>query len=111
MLSVKDDIESFIYSDSTAFFAGPSDVDVYKKYRDLIIENIDNVPLVLRNIVDFDIQNVDQYSQKALEVMPFTKFFEDKESMLKFFTDNNIKFGDSLEDTLYRKNQRKGLGS
>lgn len=103
-LSVKDDIDSFIYSDSTAFFAGQSDVDVYKKYRDLIIENIDNVPLVLRNIVDFDIQNVDQYSQKALEVMPFTKFFEDKESMLKFFTDNNIKFGDSLEDTLYRKN-------
>ena len=103
-LSVKDDIDSFIYSDSTAFFFFQSDVDVYKKYRDLIIENIDNVPLVLRNIVDFDIQNVDQYSQKALEVMPFTKFFEDKESMLKFFTDNNIKFGDSLEDTLYRKN-------
>ncbi len=103
-LSVKDDIDSFIYSDSTAFFAGQSDVDVYKKYRDLIIGNIDNVPLVLRNIVDFDIQNVDQYSQKALEVMPFTKFFEDKELMLKFFTDNNIKFGDSDEDTSYRRN-------
>lgn len=103
-LSVKDYIDSFIYSDSTAFFAGQSAVDVYKKYRDLIIGNIDNVPLVLQNIVDFDIQNVTQYSQKALEVMPFTKFFEDKETMLKFFTDNNIKFGDSLEDILYRNN-------
>ncbi len=103
-LSVKDDIDSFIYSDSAAFFAGQSSVDVYKKYRDLIIGNIDNVPLVLQNIVDFDIQNVTQYSQKALEVMPFTKFFEDKETMLKFFTDNNIKFGDSLEDILYRNN-------
>ncbi len=103
-LSVKDDIDSFIYSDSNSYFVGQSDVDVYKKYRDLIIANIDNVPSVLQNIVDFDIKNVEQYSKKALEVKPFTKFFEDKKSMLDFFTENNIKFDNSEEDVLYRKN-------
>ena len=103
-LSVKDKIDSFIYSDSTAFFAGQSDIEIYKKYRDLLLENPDNVNSVLQNIVEFDIQNVNQYEQKALQVKPFTRFFKDKESMLRFFTENNIRFDSSLRDSLYREN-------
>ncbi len=103
-LSIKGDIDNFIYSDDTAFFAGQSALEIYKKYRKLLLENKENVQSILQNIVEFDVQNANQYSQKALQVKPFTKFFKDKESMLLFFTENDIKFDDSDEDTIYRKN-------
>lgn len=103
-ISVKEDIDNFCYSDNNAFFAGQSSLEIYKKYRELILSNVDNVSSVLQNIADFDIKNSGQYIQRTMQVEPFTKFFADKESMLKFFAQNNVKFDDTYEDNVYQRN-------
>ena len=103
-LFVKDAIDSFCYSDSNSFFAGQSSLEIYKKYRELILSNVDNIPNVLQNIADYDINNSNEYLQRTLQVEPFSKFFEDKKSMLKFFSENNVKFDDTEEDNTYQKN-------
>lgn len=97
-LSLKDEIEKFMISDENSYFAGETSLSVYKKYRNSLIENPQNVDVVLQNVVNFDIKGQDEYQAKAEHIKRFSPFFEDKEALINFFAQNNITFDGSQED-------------
>lgn len=97
-LSLKDEIEKFMISDENSHFAGETSLSVYKKYRNSLIENPQNVDVVLQNIVNFDIKGQEEYQAKAEHIKRFSHFFEDKEALINFFAQNNITFDGSQED-------------
>lgn len=97
-LSLKDEIEKFMISDEKSYFAGETSLSVYKKYRDSLIENPQNVDVVLQNVVNFDIRGQEEYQAKAEHIKRFSPFFENKEALINFFSQNNITFDGSQED-------------
>lgn len=97
-LSLKDEIEKFMISDEKSYFAGETSLSVYKKYRDSLVENPQNVDVVLQNVVNFDIKGQEEYQAKAEHIKRFSPFFEDKEALINFFSQNNITFDGSQED-------------
>lgn len=97
-LTVKNDIENFMISDEKSYFAGETPLSIYKKYRDSLIENPQNINAVLQNVVNFDIKGQEEYQAKAEHIKKFMPFFDDKEALINFFAQNNITFDGSKED-------------
>ncbi len=97
-MEVEEVISDFIINDKTDFFTGQSALDVYKAHRQTIHENNENIENVLQNIVNFQVSNSEQYAEKAALIKPFKPFFNDKETMMKFFRKMNFKFDSSEED-------------
>ncbi|MBE7704798.1 MAG: hypothetical protein E7Z90_03160 [Cyanobacteria bacterium SIG29] len=87
---VSKEIESFISSDESAFFAGQTVQNIYKNYYHLFQDKNESVQNILQNIVDFNISTSQQYKQKSEELEKFKKFFPSNDSLLKFINTNEI---------------------
>ena len=101
---VKDDIEQFILTDETAYFAGKTPLEIYKSYKDLFAENEGNIAEILGNISAFSINTSEEYAQKTAEIDKFSKFFPEREMLLEFISGSGIKFDETDEDNCYIQN-------
>lgn len=101
---IKDDIEQFIESDESAYFAGKTALEIYTSYKDILSDSSQSVINILRNIADFNIGSSDDYKQKTADIKKFSKFFPDKKHMLEFISTSAIKFDAAAEDKEYRQN-------
>ena len=96
------EIEKYIDTDNTGYFAGQSVEEVYNQYKSSMLQAPENVAGILKAIVDFNIQNSREYDAKAQELAKFSQFFDDRESLIKFLRDNSIKLDKNAKDTEYR---------
>ncbi len=99
---IEEAIEDFVTTEESAFFAGQSALSIYKTYYDLFQDNSESVANILQNIIDFNISNSEQYQQKSRELAEFGRYFEDKDSLIKFIHNNGINF--EAEDSTYKEN-------
>ena len=100
--SIHTEIEKFVDSDTTGYFAGQSVEEIYNQYKGLISQAPENVAGILKSVVDFNVENSEEYEAKAKEIERFAEFFDDRESLIKFLRDNNIKLDSSKPETSYR---------
>ncbi len=101
---VKPLIDEYKNSDETAYFAGQSALEIYKNYRESILENKDNIPSTLQNIAIFNIKDQTQYDKKIEHINNFATYFDSKQKLYQFFEANNIKFDGSKEEEDFIKN-------
>ena len=101
--SFEKEIQDYIINDEKSYFAGETPLSIYKKYREVLLKNPFDIKTVLQNVAVFDLANQKDYAVKVVQIGKFAKFFEDKQSLSKFFVQNNITFDGSDED-----NQRIG---
>lgn len=97
-LSFEKDIQEFIVDDEKSYFAGETPLNIYKNYRDVLLENPFDVKTILQNAIDYNMANQKDYSVKTIQIGKFAKFFEDKQALTNFFTQNNITFDGSDTD-------------
>ena len=97
-LSFEKDIQDYIVNDEKAYFTGETPLSIYKKYKEALLANPFDITAVLQNISDFDMANQKDYTLKATQIGKFVKFFEDKQALINFFTQNNITFDGTNED-------------
>ena len=102
--TVKDAISAFIKSDTTGYFIGKTEFDIYTEFKDIIPEDGQNISEILEKIVSFNINNSEEYEQKTNEFDKFADFFQARERLLQFIADNKIKFDNSDEESNYRQN-------
>lgn len=103
-LSFEREIEKFLSEDETGYFVGKTGFDIYSEYRDLLPDNVEDVPVLLQNIRDFNIANSEEYKQKADLIKPFAKYFSSKSEMIKFVSQAGIQLDSSVEDEQHIKN-------
>lgn len=96
------EIEKYIDTDTTGYFAGQSVEEIYNQYKSSMLQAPENVAGILKSVVDFNIQNSDEYQAKAQELAKFSQFFDDRESLTKFLRENNIKLDSTEKETEYR---------
>ncbi len=90
--AIKQEIEEYISSDESGFFAGQTALDVYKEYYASFAKGEESIASVLENIAYLNSSNSEQYQQKLQELGRFEKFFPDKETLIKFINANEIDF-------------------
>ena len=100
--SIKQEIEKYISSDENGFFAGQTALEVYKEYYTSFEQGKESVASILENIAYLNSTNSEQYQQKLQELGKFERFFQDKESLIKFINANGIDFEE--ENKAYKEN-------
>lgn len=95
---VKDAIEEFLVNDDTEYFIGQSPYSIYSKYKELLIENTDNVQSVLSGIARLNISDSSDYKLKTERVKNLSQYFDSREEFTEFILQNDIKFDLSSSD-------------
>ncbi len=117
---VKDEIETFLVNDDSNYFLGKEALDIFTDFYEFLSKSRKTIQDTLEDIKDFEIVNTQECKQKAKKLGDFSKFFENKQELLKFFSTNKISFFDENQkekeyqkncleilDTVYDKNDKE----
>lgn len=110
-LQIENDIRQFILDDESNFFAGMSPLEVFHQYKSSFIDSSENIHNILANIVDLNISSSKDYNEKITQIRKFEPFFEDRNSLFSFMSDNQIDFSNTKESIEYKNSCLKILSS
>ncbi len=102
----REGIKDFIEKDETGYLSDKNPIDIFKEYKNQIINSEHNISEILSNIVDFNIKNSDEYSYKISKINGLKQFFPQKDLLFKFIHKANIKFDNSPEENQHIENCR-----
>lgn len=98
--SIESKIEEFLLSDKNTAFIGLTPIDIFKKYRKDLKNNLSGTQVVdvLEHINTTEAKkNADSQKQKDY-FEKFSKYFEDKKSVLRFIENSEISFSSENEE-------------
>ncbi len=101
-LQVQPAIEEFLRTDESSIFVGKSELDIYKEFniQPSSKEQIKKELTVISQIAE----STEEYQQKQTMASEFSKYFKNKEELIKFIRSNNIKLDNSEEDNIFQEN-------
>ena len=100
--AIEQEIEQYISTDKSGFFAGQTALDVYKEYYTSFAKGEENIPTILENIAYLNSSSSEQYQQKLEQLARFEEFFPDRNSLIDFINTNEIDFEE--ENKTYKEN-------
>ena len=104
-ISIKDEIDKFLLSKGEEFFVSESALTIFNKYKNQLINcNSEQINKKLNDIVKFNIQNEAEYIRVSQDLKQFSNYFESKDDLYKFISDNDVPFELGKENEEYRQN-------
>ena len=104
-LSIRDDIDNFLLSKGEEFFVSESSLSIFNKYRKHLVNcSSQQINKKLNEIVKFNITSEEEYSRISQDLKNFSTYFQTKDDLYKFISDNDVPFEAGKTNDEYRQN-------
>ena len=84
-------ITKYLADTKSSFYIGLDAFDIFEKYRNLIQENINNIPALLDALIETE-GDTQEYKNRREKLNLFSSYFSSDEELKEFFAQNQINF-------------------